>query len=146
MEKKLYQSIAAAVLARENCLAHGNDEWNTRHKEHADKLASEFLPSGSGFDAGTKIDWTRTRPDRLVFLTSFHHMDENGMYDGWTEHSVIVTASLALEIDIRVTGRDRNDIKEYIAETFQYSLTQEGNTGTATLHGWAPVEAPRRAP
>jgi hypothetical protein len=45
-------------------------------------------------------------------------MDEHGCYDGWTHHKVIVKASLWAGIDIRVTGRDRNQIKEYIAEQF----------------------------
>jgi hypothetical protein len=49
-------------------------------------------------------------------------MDEHGGYDGWTEHSIIVTPDLASGFDLRVNGRDRRDIKEYLAEIFGYAL------------------------
>ena len=80
------------------------------------------LPSGSGFDSGSKLDESST-PNKLVFSTAFHHMDEAGYYDGWTEHKVIVTPTFG-GIDVRVTGKNRNQIKEYISEVF-YSLLQE---------------------
>jgi hypothetical protein len=88
-------------------------------------LVKDYLPSGSGFDAGTTLDEGASSPDKLVFDTSFHHMDEHGGYDGWTEHKVIVTPSLAHGCDLRVTGRDRNDIKSYIGETFAHALDTE---------------------
>ncbi len=59
----------------------------------------------------------------LEFKTAFHHMDENGCYDGWTEHTVTVTPSLIHEFTVKVSGRDRNEIKSYIAETFQHALS-----------------------
>lgn len=134
MKRTLIQAIASKVAARENCLSSvpPNTEWYHRHTAAGDALA-KFLPSGSGFDSGTKIDWDKSRSERLVFTTSYHHMNENGMYDGWTDHTVIVSASLPFGIDIRVTGVNRNDIKEYIGETFQYALTREG---VETVEGW----------
>ena len=44
-------------------------------------------------------------------------MNCDGYYDGWSDHSVIIDADLAFGCSIRVTGRDRKEIKEYIAET-----------------------------
>jgi hypothetical protein len=64
-------------------------------------------------------------PEKLVFNTAFHHMDEAGGYDGWTEHQVIVTPSLEMGYSIRVTGRDKEEIKEYIAEMFSAALDEE---------------------
>jgi hypothetical protein len=58
----------------------------------------------------------------LVIVTSYHHMNDAGMYDGWTDHKVIVTPSLVHGFVLRITGRNRNDIKEYIADLFQQSL------------------------
>jgi hypothetical protein len=82
----------------------------------------ETAPSGSGFDNGTQID--RDRSDVLIFSTSFHHMDEAGGYDGWTEHTVRVKPSLAWGFDLTVSGRDRNGIKDYIADVFSPWLNE----------------------
>jgi hypothetical protein len=51
-------------------------------------------------------------------------MNDNGMYDGWTTHQVIVTPSLAFGFTLKITGRDRNQIKDYLSETYHYALEQ----------------------
>lgn len=89
--------------------------------ELLDTVCKEYLPSGSGFNAGTQLgDATRRK---VTFLTSFHHMNEAGYYDGWTEHIVTVTAEFD-GLAIRVSGHNRNEIKDYISEAFHYTLTQ----------------------
>lgn len=75
------------------------------------------LPHGSGFDSGCHL-LPESTPNRLVFSADFHHMDENGFYDGWTTHQVIVSADLCFDYSLRITGRDRRQIKDYIADTF----------------------------
>lgn len=114
---KFYSAIASAMLARANCERSGNSEWFDRHTDRILDLVREHAPSGSGFDSGTSFSFDASRPDRLVFFTSFHHMSEHGYYDGWSEHTVIVTPDFS-GVNIRVTGRDRNDIKDYIGEVF----------------------------
>lgn len=52
-------------------------------------------------------------------------MNENGMYDGWTEHKAIIKPSLVFGLDLKITGRDRNGIKEYLHDTFMQALTDE---------------------
>lgn len=81
------------------------------------------LPSGSGFDSGSTFEIDSSSPDRLVFNTSFHHMNDVGYYDGWTGHNVIVTPSFD-GFNIRVTGKNRNDIKDYIGEVFHDILSE----------------------
>jgi hypothetical protein len=118
------QRIATLLQSVENCARSGNSEWHTRHLGTLAALVKESMPSGGGFDNGTTLDSAST-PEKLIFHTSFHHMDESGMYDGWTEHRVTVRASLVFGITLHVSGRDRNDIKDYIAETFHAALTAE---------------------
>jgi hypothetical protein len=123
--KPLYQILANSLQAMRNCQETNNIEWRDRHEDTIIKLVERYLPSGSGFDNGTKFDFDRSNPNRLVFTTSFHHMNENGYYDGWTEHTVIITPSLVSGFESRITGRDRNEIKDYIGETFHHALGQD---------------------
>lgn len=120
----LYVRFARTLEAMENCRKRGNAEWLDKWTEDLGKLCREYMPSGSGFDAGTTLD-DASKPDVLRFSADFHHMDEYGGYDGWTEHTVTVRPSLAHGIVLRVSGRDRNGIKDYIADTFRETLTQE---------------------
>jgi len=126
--KKVYQAIASAVQARTSCAArndHGRwHEWVVKHQDHADQIVRDHLPSGSGFDSATKIDWDKTTADRLVFIAPFHHMDDSG-YVGWTDHNVTVRASLVHGFELRISGRNRNEIKDYIADTFHAALSAD---------------------
>lgn len=122
--KPLYQEMASLLLAMQNCRESGNIEWCNRHESRLLDLVKNHLPSGSGFDGGTSIDIDASSPDRLIFDTAFHHMNESGYYDGWTGHSVIVKPSLAFGFELRITGQDRNYIKDYIVECFHATLSE----------------------
>jgi hypothetical protein len=123
MRLPLYQAIARRLVAKANCVARKNHEWQPIHDAAAKQLTREHMPSGSGIDTGTVLGDDSTA-SKLIFRLSFHHMNEGGFYDGWTDHSVIVTPSLAFGFDLKVTGQNRNDIKDYLAETFQHALLQ----------------------
>ncbi len=122
--RKLYQHLASSVQARLNCAASGNAEWLQKHSDNILSAVHYLMPSGSGIDGGTILDLISQSPNRLVFYCSFHHMDEGG-YDGWTDHTIIVTPDLAHGFDLRVTGRDRNEIKDYLAEVYHAALSQD---------------------
>lgn len=104
---------------------------NPTYQEWIDKAQDELnsimrnAPSGSGIDAGTKLCEDRCTDQRLVFECGYHHMNEGGYYDGWTEHKVIITASLSMEFDLRITGRNRNQIKEYLGDVYHTWLNEE---------------------
>jgi len=121
-EKPLYQELANLVQARFNANASGNREWVDRHRERAEELVKAHMPSGSGFDNGTRLDWQKSTRHMLVFHTSFHHMSEHGVYDGWTEHVIRVRADLLSDFDVSISGRDRNQIKDHAAELFDMCL------------------------
>jgi hypothetical protein len=124
MQRKLYEIIARTLDARATCRANGNQEWFGRHTEMLERLTRDHMPSGGGFVA-TTLDLDASKPERLQFLTGWHHMNDAGYYDGFTYHTVTVTPSLAFAISLAVSGRNRNDIKDYIAEAFQFALTRE---------------------
>lgn len=107
---------SAEPHSRENA-----EHWREIHESRINQAVRDFLPSGSGFDSGTVFDFEDSKPDRLRFETSFHHMNENGFYDGWSEHVVTLRPSFS-GFDLTISGRDRNGIKDYIAETFDSAL------------------------
>lgn len=119
----LAQQIATAVQARANCKARDNVAWFDLWTARLDDIARNALPSGSGFDNGTKIDVGRCNGVKLAFETAFHHMGEHGMYTEWTEHSVLVTPTFD-GIAVKVFGRNRNGIKDYIGEVFAEVLNR----------------------
>jgi hypothetical protein len=125
MARYLYSELAAAIEARRNCDTRvpRNEEWFDKWTERIDQLV-QLLPSGSGIDHGTRIDLEASHAGKLVLYAGFHHMNDGGMYDGWTEHTIVVTPSFR-GINLRISGRNRNDIKEYLYDTYQCVLSQE---------------------
>lgn len=98
--------------------------------DEAVRLTREHLPSGSGFDNGTHLllpDDLKVKSgravDKLVFNTSYHHMNDQGMYTCWTNHSVIVQPDWS-GLLIQITGRDTNGIKEYMQDVFHSALNK----------------------
>lgn len=121
---KVYEHIAREQSRLIYLLDH-NMEMALEVKEALKTYVKKVMPSGSGFDCGTKINLDREDKTQIVFETSFHHMDEHGGYDGWTEHIVRVRPCLMFGFSLTVSGRNRNNIKEMIGEQFQYILTQD---------------------
>ena len=121
---KLYEVIASTLTARQNCIKSGNAEWLEKHTATLRDLES-FLPSGSGVDSGSRISEDESTGDKIVIDLGYHHMNDGGMYDGWTEHRVTVRPSLAFGIVLSIGGRNRNDIKECLHEITSNALSQE---------------------
>ena len=123
--RKLIQIENLNKFAERHLVDGGLSNVNVKIKEcysEIEECVKSYFPSGSGFDSGTDFLSDISTPERLCFQADFHHMDENGYYDGWTEHTVIVRPSLSFGFNIRVSGRNRNNIKEYIEYCFNTSL------------------------
>jgi hypothetical protein len=105
------------------CCETGNKEREDKSKARIEYLVSEYFPSGSGWDNGTKIQLEDCTADKIVLCGAFHHMNNDGYYVGWTEHTITVKASLAHVFDLRISGLDRNEIKDYLAEMFSDILS-----------------------
>jgi len=116
------QHLSQLLAARDNCRTSGNAEWYQRHTDAINDLMAE-APSGAGFDNGTTIDLDASKPQRLVFDTAFHHMTDTGMYDGWTEHTIVVRPTFD-GFAMTIGGRNRNDIKDLIGQTFDTWLSE----------------------
>ena len=136
MRKTLAQHIANALTAHRNCVEKGNpfaDTWIAL----MDYIEANALPSGSGFDNGTTIDRENVFGRQFNLKTSFHHMDDQGFYDGWTHHKIKVFPDWQ-GIDLKVatlvstlaptTESDRESL-DYIGETFYHVLGEFWDLG-----------------
>jgi hypothetical protein len=134
--KRVYQELSSMIQARLNNL---EDMKRDNLPEETEKLRSYWFeewekriletvkngPSGSGIDSGTEITLDKSIRNKLVFHTAYHHMNDGGMYDGWTEHNLIVTPDLCFGFNLKITGRDRNYIKDYLHEVYSEWLNEE---------------------
>jgi hypothetical protein len=111
----------ATLAAMENCRKSGNSEWLDKHETTLD-IFERWLPSGSGIDCGTTIDREATTRNKLVLKFSYHHMNDNGMYCGWSEYKFTVKPCLLFGIELTISGRDKNGLKDYLYEVYSHAL------------------------
>lgn len=123
------QRLATLIMARLNCTKSGNINWQDRHESSIETIIKENLPSGSGIDGETTIDYEKSKPDRIVIDSSYHVMDENGMYAGWVDYRVIITPSLQFGFESNIIGnfsgnRDAAGVKDYLYEIYEHALSE----------------------
>lgn len=123
----LLSELATATVAHNNALNRGNINWAEKHKDKIKWLCKNYLPTGSGFDAGPfKVEYENCTDKKLVLFSEFHIMDSNGYYDGWTEVTVTVESTfLGPDINVKLSREDVPELEEYIAEFLHYNLNQE---------------------
>ena len=99
MKSILYRSIVRVFNAYLSCAKGGNIEWRNRHEEKIKELCKNNLTHEAGFDKGIKFDFDKSKSNKLVFNTSFHHMDK----DVWTDYQIAVTLG-HLNFNLKITG------------------------------------------
>jgi hypothetical protein len=117
MNKINLGQLARTFAAYQNCVKAKNEEWEIKHETAIFEMCKN-LPHGSGLDGAMIFCHDLSTPEKLVFFFEFHHMDENGYYDGWTEHNLIITPSLQFGYNMRITGRNKGDVKTYLYDLF----------------------------
>lgn len=100
-----------------------NEAYRDQCEDNLDKL-EQMLPSGSGIDAGTKIDREKSGKDKVIINFEYHHLNGDGYYDGWTQHKLIVKPTF-MGIEMNIQGRDRNDTKDYLYDLFDTVLNEQ---------------------
>lgn len=113
----LYQKVNLAL----GHAANGNEDAI----DEIDKLTLDFMPSGSGINAGIKfsVDLS-TYNKRLVWVFGYHHMNEDGYYDGWTDHKLVVKPAFG-GFSFHISGRNRNQVKDHLYDIMYDALQTE---------------------
>ena len=116
---KLYKEIARV-------LGQKNKSLNVIEKELT--LLKELLPNGNviglqrhNLSTVSCIISLKSTHKRIVIDTAYWHP----IIRQWTEHQVVITPSFEGEINIRITGKNEGDIKEYLWDIFREALMKE---------------------
>jgi hypothetical protein len=114
---KLYQKIARVASQK-----------NTPKKAKELSLLQELLPNGNviglqrhNLSTVSCIISLKSTHKRIVIDTAYWHP----IIRQWTEHQVVITPSFEGEINIRITGKNEGDIKEYLWDIFREALMKE---------------------
>jgi hypothetical protein len=119
-----------------------NGDWASAASIHD---LEAILPSGSGIDQGITIDLEESTEHKIVLVVPYHHMDDNGFYDGWSTWKLTITPTFqGFDIDSELTdeathtrfdeetGEEydasefvQSSTLEYLLETVHYALNQE---------------------
>ena len=110
------------------------DDVDQRDPKNADIINNQCLrqewidknlPSGSGINSGSKVDWDKSKVDKIIITSSYHVMDENGYYCDMVYFKVIITPSLVTDFDIKIkfdTPRDKRVSEKHALECYFYDL------------------------
>ena len=128
MPMPLYQAIARKCNAWRNCHHSRNDVWKHKHQRALYIWEDVYLPKGSGFDAGTKIQPSMGYDGCEVLTSSYHHMDENGHYSHWSSFEVKILPDLqfGFRLEFKILSGDVSESDlEYFHEIFDILLFNE---------------------
>ena len=117
--KTLAALIAETAVWAERAQNNEHAQWGDIAHDRLAQLV-RLLPSGSGIDSGTElVSADRTK---IVLTAGYHHMNDGGYYDGWTEHRITIRPRFD-GLEVTISGRNRNDIKEYLHQTYHHALS-----------------------
>ena len=91
------------------------------------EFVKENLPSGSGLDSGVKVltDLESLKKSQKIILeANWHHMDEHGGYNGLTYHKVTIYPELEHGFRIKISGKNKNGVKDYMEDLFYRFLNK----------------------
>jgi len=112
---KLYQKIAR-VLSQKDIILQGEQLT----------LLQELLPNGNGMRRQINcMILLESTKKRIVIGTAYWHPNDNYETSRWTEHKVVITPSFEGEINIRITGKNENNVKDYLYDIFREALMKE---------------------
>lgn len=133
--RPLYSVLACKINAYANCKEKWTGdkdstyEWMEKHEDMIEHLCQEHLPHGLGFDNESIIVMDKCKNgNELCIRSSFHVMNENGMYDGWVDFTMTVKPCLLFSFYLTIKGKfgkKHQHLKDYIQEIFEEALDKQ---------------------
>ena len=120
--KPLIHFIASEIYRLQNALENNRQDIAENCYTNFEKL-EHCLPSGSGINNGCKIDFQRSKADKIVINFSYDFM-RNGSYDGKFYFTLKAMPSFIYAVDIHISGRDKQGVKDYLYQVFNHDLQQ----------------------
>jgi len=110
-DKPMYEYLAQWIDAYHRSVERGATDWVENHRATIEAAIDATAP----YDL--KFDFDESNGEKLLMWMEYHHMNEQGMWDGWESYSIRVKGSLQFGTDIYIGGRDRHDVKEMLYDT-----------------------------
>ena len=128
MQQTIVQRLAILITARLNCIESKNEIWQGAHEYSIKEILKDRLPSGSGIDGETTIDYAKSKSDRIVIKSSYHVINEVGFYKGgWIDYRVIITPSLQFGFELNIVGnfsaKKQLGLRDYLYEVYEHALS-----------------------
>ncbi|MFY7937382.1 MAG: hypothetical protein ACOVOQ_08395 [Flavobacterium sp.] len=120
---KLYKEIAR-VLGQKNKSLNVIEKELTLFKEVLPIRLNPVIKDGNRIEAGCVISLKSTKK-RIVIDTLYWHTNDSDETSRCTAHQVVITPSFEDEINIRITGKNEDNVKEYLHNIFRESLMSE---------------------
>ena len=120
-------TVFNAIAQNLNGFSMMSEDFRDKREAVLEIIQKECLPSGSGIDSGCRItvkDLATRGRESFEITFGFHFMDEYGYYDGWEDYRLVVRPSLLTLLDLKIVGKNRNDIKDYLYDTFDSALRE----------------------
>lgn len=102
-------------------------ELTQNQRVQIETLLDDTLPHGSGIDAKWVYTW---HVNKVSAVNSFHRMDENGYYCGWSDFILYINL---MDFSIKLT-RGHEQINGYLFDTLSYWWSQS-KTDLADIMG-----------
>ncbi len=124
MNNKTYRALALEIDRRIRGKAKGRVEWEWDATATIDRIMGT-APHGSGIDSGVSLDIDKSTGERLVFTIPYHRMNNEGYYCEWIDYKMTVKPSLRWDYSARIMGRNREGLRDYVADVMDTWLKEE---------------------
>ena len=95
--------------------------------KNVEGLISKHFPHGSGFDSKPEFSFDLSAYNKWIIFQSYHHMNDNGYYCGWSHFKIIVTPCFVGGFEIKIIAKhsSRECSKRFNNDDYFYEVYYE---------------------